>query len=460
MRRQIFLALAFGAVLVAGLAVAFVVFSKPNHTSGKLDTALSGVTVTHVKPHKPSHEHKPKPHPVVVSDKPCWRNFGGDPQRSLARTAINLGAPTKVLWARGLHGYVEYPPSYCDGTLYVNTFRGRTFAINARNGNVLWVRGGAGPKPSTPAIAGDRLIVSSTGGTVTAYARTSGRTLWQLRIDAKVESSPVVMGRTAYFGATDGRLFAVDVVSGKIRWAYQTGGRINSSPSVWDRRICITTYAGSILCLDRRHGHLLWIRYIGRDFFRDASFYASASTDGRRLFTLSRSGLVIALRASDGATLWTHSLSTTGYSTPAVAQGRVFVGDFNGIAHAYRTATGRELWRHHVGGRILGPALVVGKLVFFSTLEQKTYALRVTDGKEVWHVGMGKYGPGIATDRHYYFTLNGIIVAYRGRYSPPEQSLKQAVGVAAAKKASAAKHGSRRSTHRHAPSTTRHALGR
>ena len=62
----------------------------------------------------------------------------------------------------------------------------------------------------------------------------------------------------------------------------------------------------------------------------------------------------------------------------------------------------------------------LGNLVFFSTLETNTYAARVADGKIVWKLGLGKYSPGIATERHYYFSLNGMLVAYRGRNSPPE----------------------------------------
>ncbi len=147
---------------------------------------------------------------------------------------------------------------------------------------------------------------------------------------------------------------------------------------------------------------------------------------------------MLALRATNGQTLWTHDLNTTGYSTPAVAHGRVYVGDFNGLLHAYNAATGQEIWHRYVGGRILGPAVVVGKLVFFSTLEQKTYAARVADGRIAWQIGMGKYSPGIATDQHYYFTLNGILAAFRGRYSPAEQKLTTTAGAGASRRATAA----------------------
>jgi eukaryotic-like serine/threonine-protein kinase len=446
-RRRILLVAGLAVLAVVGVLIVFFVV-RGNPGKGHLDTALKGVTVVEPpkpkpkpKPHpKPPPTKKPKPKAAVVTDTPCWLNFGGNPQRTSARLTLDLGKPTKPLWARGLHGYIEYAPSYCQGTLYVNTFKGRTYAVDARSGRVLWISQGQGPKPSTPAIAGDRLIVSSTGGSVTALSRANGHVLWQLKIDAKVESSPVVIGNTAYFGATDGRLFAVSVGNGHIKWAYNTGGRINSSPSILGNRIFITTYAGSILALNRHSGHRIWITYIRRDFVQYESFYASASTDGKRLFTISRSGKVVALRASDGSVIWTRDLNTTGYSTPAVANGRIFVGDFNGLVHCFDAATGNQIWQTYIGGRILAPGLVVGPLVFFSSLDEKTFAVRRSDGKIVWHIGMGKYQPGIATDRHYYFTLNGILVAFRG--SPPPRGV---AGAAAAKRASAAKRHSRAS---------------
>jgi outer membrane protein assembly factor BamB len=182
--------------------------------------------------------------------------------------------------------------------------------------------------------------------------------------------------------------------------------------------VCITTYAGSIFCLRQRNGQKLWSTYVKRDAFRYESFYASPSTDGERLYTIARSGKIVALDASSGQVLWTDGVNSLGYSTPAVGSDRIFVGDFNGSLRAYRKTDGRLLWRSYVGGRILGPPVLVGDLVFFSTLETETYAARASDGKIVWRYGLGKYSPGIATERAYYFTLNGMLVAFRGKNGP------------------------------------------
>ena len=290
------------------------------------------VTTATVPPPRP----KPEPEPKPVGDRRCWHEFGGDRQRSLAREKATLGLPArKHVWTRGLGSYIEYPPSYCDGTLYVNAFEGEVFAIDSETGKVRWRRDFGGTKPSTPAIDGPRLIVSSRDGTVTALDRERGRQLWRVATAGKVESSPVVVDGVAYFGVTDGRLYAVQSATGRIRWAYQTGGRINSSRP-YGRRVCVSTYAGSIFCLNKDTGARLWSTYVRRDAFRYESFYASASTDGARVYCVARSGKVVALDAQSGRLLWTSRVGGLGYTTPAIANGLVFVGGFDGNLRASR----------------------------------------------------------------------------------------------------------------------------
>ncbi len=87
-----------------------------------------------------------------------------------------------------------------------------------------------------------------------------------------------------------------------------------------------------------------------------------------------------------------------------------------------------------MGGRILGAPVVIGPLVFFATLEQHAYAARLADGKVVWSWKAGKFSPAIATNRHYYFSLNGLLAAIRAERSPlecnPNESRRSARGSA------------------------------
>ena len=222
-----------------------------------------------------------------------------------------------------------------------------------------------------------------------------------------------------YVGGHDGKLYALRARNGRSLWVYDTGGRINSSPSVIGGRVCITNYNGLIVCVRRGNGHRVWAVQVRRDYLRYESFYASPSSDGRRIFTVARTGKVVALSAASGRILWTYNLGALTYATPAVASGRVFVGNLAGSLSALRATTGALLWRVSVSGRILAHSLVVGNLVFFSTLEGDTYAARTSDGKIVWHMGMGKFSPGIATNRRYFFSLNGRLIAFQGRFTKP-----------------------------------------
>ena len=130
---------------------------------------------------------------------------------------------------------------------------------------------------------------------------------------------------------------------------------------------------------------------------------------------MARSGKVVALDAATGSVVWTGRVGGLGYTTPAVSGERVFVGGFDGRLRALRATTGDELWSTWVGGRILGAPVVIGENVFFSTLEKRTYAVRASDGKIVWRLPLGKYSPGIATEKTYFFSLNGRLMAFRGR---------------------------------------------
>jgi outer membrane protein assembly factor BamB len=415
-RRGLLIAAVVLVLLAAGAGVAVYLVTRTPTKGGLVTPTDVTVVTTDTSPAERATRPPPKP-PLVAVDKPCWPAFGGDPMRSLARPEIDLGRPGKSVWARGLGDLMEFPPVYCAGRLFVNLEHGKTLALDARTGKTIWSRTTHERKASSPAIAGGNVVVTSFDGTITALRQLDGRIVWQLRTGGPVESSPVAVGGTVYVGATDGRLLALDAATGRVRWAYDLHGRINSSPSVVGRLVCITTYSGAIGCLHRGDGTRAWVQYFKRDAFRWESFYSSASSDGRRLFAVARTGRLVALDVRNGDTLWSYRTGALTYATPAVAAGRVFAVDLDGDVVALRAGDGKRLWSTHVSGRILAPALVVGRLVFFSTLSGRTFAARTDDGRIVWQLAAGKYSPGIATRSRYYLSLNGLLAAFTGSRS-------------------------------------------
>jgi hypothetical protein len=201
-----------------------------------------------------------------------------------------------------------------------------------------------------------------------------------------------------------------------VKWAYNTGGRINSSPSILGNSIFVSTYAGSVWRLTATTATRSGAQY-SEPGFRARRELLRERLDRRQAavhdLTLGRRLRAVGERRARGLAL---ERQLVGYATPARRPGRVFFGGFDGRVRALRAAPAL-LWSRALGGRFLGrrssPA---------STSSPRTSSAArmrcVPDGKVCWHLDIGKYSPGIVTDRHYFFTLNGIVQAWHGRPSP------------------------------------------
>ena len=163
---------------------------------------------------------------------------------------------------------------------------------------------------------------------------------------------------------------------------------------------------------DSSDGTKLWSTYVKRNTFQYESFYASPSTDGQRLYTVSRAGKVVALNAGPARVLWTRSVGSTGYSTPAISDGKVFAGGFDGRLRAYRGGDGRP----RLGDLRRRPDPRSRR-----RRRQSRLLLDARD-EDVRRPGLGRQGrledrarQVLAGDRdrpRYYFSLNGSLIAF------------------------------------------------
>jgi len=94
-------------------------------------------------------------------------------------------------------------------------------------------------------------------------------------------------------------------------------------------------------------------------------------------------GYVYALNASTGAKLWSTIIADGVYSSPAVANGVVFISGSSSVEntlHALNANTGAQLWSSKVGPNEGTVALANGVVYVCSEFDGMVYALNANTG--------------------------------------------------------------------------------
>jgi outer membrane protein assembly factor BamB len=103
------------------------------------------------------------------------------------------------------------------------------------------------------------------------------------------------------------------------------------------------------------------------------------------------SGTLTALGARTGAVRWSaRSFSRFGsgreyfYATPTVAYGRVFAANTDGTVYAFGASTGNLLWARHVGSYVYTAPAVWNRTVYVGTYDGLFYGLDAATGDTRW----------------------------------------------------------------------------
>lgn len=181
---------------------------------------------------------------------------------------------------------------------------------------------------------------------------------WELRIPGtNVTASPAVVGGVLYFGTEgDSGLHAVDARTGNMLWNQSSGYDWAGSPAVWTdvdlvrhvyRRVFVAS-GSDIRSVDAATGQVLWEE---RDPFGDIPFPEITLANGA-VYVASyhmgnvHFGHIYALDARTGAVLWKLNMQDWNFSTPAVANGTVYVRCDERSLCALDAGTGVILWEY------------------------------------------------------------------------------------------------------------------
>jgi outer membrane protein assembly factor BamB len=381
-----------------------------------------------------------------------------------------------------------------DGKVFMGSATFAAFALDAEKGTLLW---------RTPRVgfAGDyfgayyngKYFRSSYSTRLTCYDGETGAILWEYDAGGRNYFSHV--GSAAYGNYyvhnirpyPSGYVAAWDVETGEIEWQKEAWYYIGYlDPVLADGKLYITSSdgaevagrpapEGAFTCYDAFSGEILWdipqqfsspsVAYgnlygiaggtlycfgpardwsmwrgntdqpgVGQSgpanlsvrwkYRTDAAVTSSPAVVDGKVYIGSHDENIYCLNAGTGSLVWKFPIDFRVMSSPAVVDGRVYTGADDGYIHCINAETGTEIWETYAGGRlpILFPPIwqprsspiVVGNRLFVGALDGNVYCLdTAANGNILWNYTTGgpiggspAYADGIvyieSTDRYIY----------------------------------------------------------
>lgn len=299
---------------------------------------------------------------------------------------VMLAAPARAAWTQFHSGPAR---------LGVST----TSTINGSNVNKLRARWSAATGKSaaginsSAAVVDGRVFVGSDDGNLYAFG-TGGARLWVKKLGGKVRSSPAVSNGIVYVGSDGGYVQARRVKDGSLVWSHRFSKGVSSSPLIAEGRVYVGSRNGMFVALNAKTGSTVWNQSVW-------SVWDGAAYRNDTVYVASDRSRVWAFDADTGARRWVRDVRGRARGTPAVTDGKVFVGTDSGRLYALERKTGRVSWSVAVvqpGNGIVrcAPAVANGLVVVSvgmttNPMDGKLRAYDVRNGAFRWTGEMGDY---------------------------------------------------------------------
>ena len=236
---------------------------------------------------------------------------------------------------------------------------------------------------SSPSLSDGVIYIAAADGTVLAVTADTGHLLWRQEFLSNTTGLSVI-NDTVYVGSNGQYFYAINARTGTVRWEYPTGVD-QGSPAIADG----VAYVGSVatgdtlFALNANTGVPLWSSQT------NGGSYSSPAEANGILYIGSFNGNIYAVDSSNGKLLWKYATGNSVYSSPAVADGMVFVGSADNNIYALNASTGTLLWRYATGSSVDSSPAVVDGVVYVGSGDNSLYALKTSTGTLLWKYATG-----------------------------------------------------------------------
>jgi outer membrane protein assembly factor BamB len=129
----------------------------------------------------------------------------------------------EIFWESKTSGLITASPKIVDRTVFVGSWDGGLYALNANTGDLKWKYETGWGIDSTPAVSDGIVFVGSLDNNFYAVNEDTGDVKWFYTCKAAIHSNPIVYGEYVFFGCDDGRFYALNKTDGELAWTYSSG---------------------------------------------------------------------------------------------------------------------------------------------------------------------------------------------------------------------------------------------
>ena len=133
---------------------------------------------------------------------------------------------------------------------------------------------------------------------------------------------------------------------------------------------------------------------------------------------LNRTGYTESPAPINNQTIWTYQTEGPVYSSPAVVDGKVYVGSTDGYLYCLNATTitsdGELVWRYQTGGAVCSSPAVADGQVFFGSDDGYMYCLNATTGNLIWKFPTGdavRSSPAVSEEKVIFGSNDGYVYA-------------------------------------------------
>jgi len=233
--------------------------------------------------------------------------------------------------------------------------------------------------------------------------------LWSKEFTYEIKSNPTIYDDKIYIVdntqdplGRGGDIYCLDAFTGEEIWKMdQWDDEVWGSPTVAEDKVFALGIAYNLYCYNASTGELLW-EY-------EANGHCSPMVlDNKVYFGINIEGGFYCLNATTGDKIWEFDTETNYEGcTPAIVNGKVYIGNNNDIFYCLDADTGDEIWNYSVGGSIWSSPSFYDDKVYFAS--DKLYCLNAYNGDEIWTVS------GIATSCSPAIAYDNVFIGSSGK---------------------------------------------